>query len=161
MFPFLGQGLNAGLEDVACLVERLDARRGDWAGALEEYQQIRKPNCDAVTELAAMHYAELAVDARDPAFVLRKRVEARITALLPDELPSPYHVVSFSDKPYADAQRLAKIHRRIVESALRLRGLEERWGTEELDTELRDTALKALSGRRRVLKQRRAAKSAR
>jgi len=117
MFPFLGQGLNAGLEDISVLLDCL-ANTRDWERALGQYQVLRKANCDAVTDIAAQHYEELAQAARDPHFVQRKALEVRLGELFPGELVSPYHVVSFSDRPYVEARRTAALQARIIDRLL-------------------------------------------
>jgi kynurenine 3-monooxygenase len=115
MFPFLGQGLNAGLEDLSVLLDCLQMGDRSWLGALGVYQSARKANCDAVTEIAAQHYLELAEATQDPQYLLRKQLEERLGELFPDELASPYHIVSFSDRPYLEARRTAALQRRIIE----------------------------------------------
>ncbi|HWA74417.1 MAG TPA: NAD(P)/FAD-dependent oxidoreductase [Polyangiaceae bacterium] len=118
MFPFLGQGLNAGLEDLSVLLDCIQHGDGSWQDALGVYQKARKANCDAVTEIAAQHYGELAEATKDPRFLLRKRLEVRLGELFPKELASPYHIVSFSDRPYLEARRTAALQRRIIEQLI-------------------------------------------
>jgi kynurenine 3-monooxygenase len=118
MFPFLGQGLNAGLEDISVLLNCLDVEGRSWPESLLAYQESRKANCDAVTAIAADHYRELAQAAAEPAFLLRKRLEVRLGELFPDELASPYHIVSFSDRPYLEAFRTAELQGKVIERLL-------------------------------------------
>jgi kynurenine 3-monooxygenase len=143
MFPFLGQGLNAGLEDVSVLVGCL-ASTGDWERALAQYQLLRKPNCDAVTDIAAHHYEELAESARDPGFVLRKRLEIRLGQLFPRELASPYHIVSFSERPYVEARRTAALQARIIDRLLARPGLAQALESTMLDQEIISVARSVL-----------------
>lgn len=144
MVPFLGQGLNAGLEDALTLTEAVRAMPNDWRRALELYETARKPSCDAVTDLAEEHYRELALDARSPDFLWRKRVEARLMALLPDRFSTVYSIVSFSERPYTDVAHIAAIQRALINEILRLPDLAKRWDTPELDRELLDLALRTL-----------------
>jgi kynurenine 3-monooxygenase len=44
LVPFLGQGLNAGLEDCSVLAECIDRNPGDWATALRKYNADRRSN---------------------------------------------------------------------------------------------------------------------
>jgi kynurenine 3-monooxygenase len=118
MFPFLGQGLNAGLEDISVLLNCLDVEGRSWPEALIAYQESRKANCDAVTAIAANHYRELAQATAEPRFLLRKQLEVRLGELFPDELASPYHIVSFSDRPYLEAFRTAELQDRVIERLL-------------------------------------------
>lgn len=118
MFPFLGQGLNAGLEDISVLLDCLQQPGRTWQQALRMYQDSRKANCDAVTDIAAQHYRELAEATKDPQFLLRKQLEVRLGELFPEELASPYHIVSFSDRPYLEAHRTALLQERIIDGLI-------------------------------------------
>lgn len=151
MFPFLGQGLNAGLEDVVTLIERLEATGDDWPNAIAQYQSLRKPDCDAVTELAANHFSELAQNTRDPDFVLRKRVESKLAALLPAQFISPYHIVSFSDRPYREVQTIAELQRKVVDRLMLLSDIDARCETPQFDDEIRSVALATLDAERTIL----------
>jgi kynurenine 3-monooxygenase len=145
MFPFLGQGLNAGLEDVSVLLDCLIAAEHQWGRALVEYQRLRKPNCDAVTDIAAAHYRELAEATRDPKFVLRKRLETRLGELFPQELQSAYHVVSFSDRPYLEAQRAAVLQDQIVDRILAMNNIDQDLESGAIDAALRSLARAVLA----------------
>lgn len=77
MVPFLGQGMNAGFEDCQTLLDCLDLS-SEWETALLDYQRLRKPNCDAVTELSRRHFAELSEHVGDPRFIVQKKLEQKI-----------------------------------------------------------------------------------
>jgi len=136
MFPFLGQGLNAGLEDISVLLDCLQQGGGSWQTALGVYQNSRKANCDAVTEIAAQHYQELAEATKDPRYLLRKQLEVRLGELFPEELASPYHIVSFSDRPYLEACRTAALQRRIIEGVMWRVDDEQKLESGRLDSDL-------------------------
>jgi kynurenine 3-monooxygenase len=136
MVPFLGQGLNAGLEDISVLVDCVTDGESDWQAALYRYQQRRKLNCDAVSDIAAQHFNELAEAARDPRFLWKKKLEVRLGQLFPKELESPYHIVSFSDRPYLEACRSAALQRRVLDRLLVRPELEQGYGSEGFEREL-------------------------
>ncbi|NUP13576.1 MAG: FAD-dependent monooxygenase [Polyangiaceae bacterium] len=146
MYPFLGQGLNAGLEDATTLADFVTAYGDDWASALAHYESARRENCDAVIDIAAEHYDEIARSARESDFILRKRLESRLTELFPDELASPYHVVSFTNRPYTEARHTADLQTLIIDRMLAHDDLAARIGSEELDHELRRLAFSYLRG---------------
>src|SRR5207244_12187455 len=50
--PFFGQGMNCGFEDCSVLNSLIDKYSDDWKIILSEYQQLRKPDGDAIADLA-------------------------------------------------------------------------------------------------------------
>jgi len=108
--PFYGQGMNAGFEDVRVLAECLDratgaAGSGDLAAALAEYHTLRKPNADAIADMAIENFTEMRDKVGSPAFRYRKRIEQAIHDAFPDRVAPQYNLVSFSTVPYAEARR--------------------------------------------------------
>ncbi|MFF2062818.1 FAD-dependent oxidoreductase [Streptomyces sp. NPDC058200] len=57
--PFLGQGVNLGLEDCAALDRLLFAHRGERAAVLARFQQERVPEHEAAAALSLANYREL------------------------------------------------------------------------------------------------------
>lgn len=102
--PFYGQGMNAGFEDVRVLAECLDRIR-DLPAALAEYHALRKPNADAIADMAIENFVEMRDRVGSPAFRYRKRVEQTIHDAFPDRVHPQYNLVSFSTVPYAEARR--------------------------------------------------------
>jgi kynurenine 3-monooxygenase len=100
--PFYGQGMNAGFEDVRILNELLDKHQDNWSDTLKEYQENRKPNTDAIAELAMQNFIEMRDLVADETFVLRKKIEAAIHKRYKNYLPL-YSMVTFSDIPYSEA----------------------------------------------------------
>lgn len=102
--PFYGQGMNAGFEDVRVLAECLDRSR-ELPAALAEYHALRKPNADAIADMAIENFVEMRDKVGSPAFRYRKRVEQALHDALPDRVHPQYNLVSFSTVPYAEARR--------------------------------------------------------
>ncbi|MDI9319657.1 MAG: NAD(P)/FAD-dependent oxidoreductase [Phycisphaerales bacterium] len=98
--PFYGQGMNAGFEDCTVLSSLMDEYGEDWHKILSEYEQKRKPNGDAVGELALMNFVEMRDKVADPNFLERKKIEKDLGKLFPNEFISVYEMVSFSHTPY-------------------------------------------------------------
>ncbi len=103
--PFYGQGMNCGFEDCRILAECLARHGGCAAAALDEYQRSRKPDADAIAEMALENFVEMRDKVADPAFRYRKRVEQALHAMLPDRVQPQYNLVSFSTVPYSEARR--------------------------------------------------------
>ena len=110
--PFFGQGMNCAFEDVVELDRCLDEADEDWAVALPRYAERRKPNADAIAELALENFVEMRDKVGSPAFRLGKRVEHAIERLVPDRFESLYELVSFTTVPYAEARQRAAAQRR-------------------------------------------------
>ena len=102
--PFYGQGMNAGFEDCSVLNELLD-RYGDaaWPAVFAEFQAQRKPNADAMADLALYNFTEMRDRVADPRFLLQKKIEGRIAAQYPGRWTPLYSQVTFSHTPYAEA----------------------------------------------------------
>lgn len=115
--PFYGQGINCGFEDAADLVGRLGSGRIDEA--LEAYQRARKPNADAIADMALDNFVEMRDKVGRPDFLYRKKVEQALHAAFPERCQPQYNLVSFSTVPYTVAKRrgddLARLIDRVVE----------------------------------------------
>lgn len=127
MVPFLGQGMNAGLEDCTVLAECMQRADGDRAKMLAEYESRRKPDCDMVTSLAERHYDELAVGVQDPTALLRRRIEQRLHDQDPDRFSPLYNLISFTHLPYARLPSLVARQEPLVDALVALPDVEQRW----------------------------------
>ena len=102
--PFYGQGMNAGFEDCSVLNELLDQHGDDdWTAVFAEFEAQRKPNNDAMADLALYNFAEMRDRVADPRFLLQKKIEARISTQFPGKWTPLYSQVTFSHTPYAEA----------------------------------------------------------
>ena len=103
--PFYGQGMNAGFEDCTVLNQLLDQHGdADWPAVFDEFQRQRKPNADAMADLAVYNFVEMRDRVGDPRFLLQKKVESKIAAQFPGRWTPLYTQVTFSpDVPYAQA----------------------------------------------------------
>jgi kynurenine 3-monooxygenase len=110
--PFFGQGMNCAFEDVVELDRCLGETDDDWPAALATYAERRKPNADAIAELALDNFVEMRDKVASPVFRLGKRVEHAIERWAPDHFDSLYELVSFTTIPYAEARRRAAAQRR-------------------------------------------------
>ena len=101
--PFYGQGMNAGFEDCTILSALMDKHGEDWDTILKAYQVMRKPNGDAVRQLALDNFTEMRDKVADPKFLERKKIEKDLGKRFPDLFVSVYEMVSFSHTPYDTA----------------------------------------------------------
>lgn len=119
--PFYGQGMNAAFEDCRVLADRLaaHARRAGatpaaLAAALDEFQHLRKPNADAIADMAIENFVEMRDLAGRADFQHRKKIEQALHAAMGEPLTPQYNLVSFSNVPYAEAQARGRRIARIV-----------------------------------------------
>jgi kynurenine 3-monooxygenase len=136
MVPFLGQGMNAGLEDCTVLAGLLERHGDDWDAAFRDYERVRKPQCDAVTELARQHFHELAERVGDPAHRRRRETENKIHKLFPDRFIPLYAMIAFTHIAYATAQAIAAAQDAVVAEVMALPDIESRWGTPDLEQQI-------------------------
>ena len=102
--PFYGQGMNAGFEDCTVLNQLLDQYGdADWPRVFSEFQARRKPDADAMADLAVYNFVEMRDRVADPRFLLQKKIEAKIAGQYPDQWRPLYSQVTFSHTPYAHA----------------------------------------------------------
>ncbi len=128
--PFFGQGMNSAFEDCTILNETIEA--GDnWADVLNAYQQSRKPNTDAIAELALQNFIEMRDLVSDPAFILRKKVEMRLQALFPNRWVPLYSQVTFSHTPYSEALKSGNEHDQLMKRIMAFEGIAEHWQNDD------------------------------
>lgn len=112
--PFHGQGMNAGFEDCVALDDCLESNPDDWEAAFVSFQAGRKPNADAIADMALENYVEMRDSVRDPKFQLRKEAAWKLEALYPDRFIPRYSMVMFHLLPYADAYARGRIQEKIL-----------------------------------------------
>ncbi|MGB0195553.1 MAG: FAD-dependent oxidoreductase, partial [Flavobacteriales bacterium] len=131
--PFYGQGMNSGMEDCSVLSELLDSMESseDWAKTMQRYTELRKPSGDAILELALRNYIEMRDKTGDPAFLLRKKIEAKLATNYPGRWLPLYSQVTFSHTPYEEALEAGQRQDRIMEKILSQEGIEADWDRPE------------------------------
>lgn len=145
--PFYGQGMNAGFEDCRVLKDLLDelGDPDDWGEVFRRFFALRKPNADAIADLALMNFVEMRDRVADKRFLLRKKIEGKIHALFGDAYLPLYSMVTFSHLPYAEALRKGREHDALMERIMGVEGIEERWDTPEGEALLRAEVEQALA----------------
>ncbi len=122
--PFYGQGMNAAFEDVLVLRECVEKNPGDLNAAFREYDRLRKPNVDALAELALQNFVEMRDKTGNRSFRWKKKVEHVLHRLFPRWFVPLYTMVTFTRIPYAEARRRAIMQdRALVAGGVLLFGL--------------------------------------
>lgn len=112
--PFYGQGMNASFEDCAVLARCIGEGGGNLASAYARYEALRRPNTDALADLAIENFIEMRDKVGSAAFRRKKRFEHLLETLLPNWYVSLYHMVSFTTIPYAEAVGRARRQERKI-----------------------------------------------
>ncbi|HZW06581.1 MAG TPA: NAD(P)/FAD-dependent oxidoreductase [Phycisphaerales bacterium] len=112
--PFFGQGMNAAFEDVRVLAECLQRHNADTRAAVDECQRLRKPNADAIAQMALENFIEMRDKVGSRAFLWKKKLEHAVQGVAPGKFPSRYELVSFSTVPYAEAMEAGRRFDRLL-----------------------------------------------
>lgn len=123
--PFYGQGMNCSFEDCIVLDECIEEFGGDWTRVLDAYQKLRKPNADAIANLALQNFVEMRDLVGSDAFLHKKKVEHTLSEKHPDLFVSQYERVTFSTRDYAEALAYGELNDRVLEAIIQ-NGWEER-----------------------------------
>ncbi|NVK26733.1 MAG: FAD-dependent monooxygenase [Flavobacteriia bacterium] len=130
--PFYGQGMNAGFEDCTIFEQFLEETNEDWEKAMKLYEEERKPNGDAIADLAMQNFVEMRDLTGDPKFLLRKKIERKFSTLHPEKWLPLYSMVTFSHIPYAEANAEGKRQDAIMEQVMAMPNIEEKWDSQEV-----------------------------
>ncbi len=96
--PFYGQGMNASFEDVLVLDEVITQNKGEsWQVVFEKFQKIRKPDADAIADLAIDNYYEMRDHVANKDFKLKRKIEMALEKTFPNQYASKYSLVTFNE----------------------------------------------------------------
>ncbi len=101
--PFHGQGMNLGFEDCSELMRLLDKHQENWSRAIREFDAIRRPNSNAIAQMALENYVTMRSSVVDPKFQLKKELGFELEKRCPDRFVPRYSMVMFHRLPYAQA----------------------------------------------------------
>lgn len=132
--PFFGQGMNAGFEDCSVLNELMEKHKEDWLTVFKEFQTLRKPDADAIADLAVGNFTEMRARTADPKFLLQKKIEAKLHEHHPDKWIPAYSQVTFSPHiRYSEALRNSRRQEAIMQKIMSEPGIEYRWNSSEIE----------------------------
>lgn len=116
--PFHGQGMNAAFEDCSALDRWLQIHGNDWQRVFESFARERKPDADAIADMALENYIEMRSTVRDPKFQLKKELSFLLEERHPDRFIPRYSMVMFHRIPYSAAQRRGAIQEQILDQLM-------------------------------------------
>jgi kynurenine 3-monooxygenase len=132
--PFYGQGMNCGFEDCVVLDELITKHKENWHEIFAEYQSLRKPDGDAVADLALNNFVEMRDKTADPKFLLQKKIEAKFSAKHPDKWIPLYSMVTYSPQiRYSTAMKEGARQEEIMKPIMALPDIEKIWDSEEVE----------------------------
>ncbi len=132
--PFFGQGMNCGFEDCSVLNSLIDKHQENWAAILPEYQQLRKPDADAIADLALNNFVEMRDKVADPKFLLQKKIEAAFSKKYPGKWTPAYAQVTFSPQiRYSEALVNGKKQEAIMQQVMAMPDIADKWQDEEIE----------------------------
>lgn len=120
--PFYAQGMNAAFEDCAELEDCLARHGRDREAAFGAYQEIRKPNTDALAEMSLTNFRELMDRVRSPRLRLRRSLDLFLHKLVGNAWMPLHARVTHTTVPYARAVEITRRQDRIL-AALGLGGV--------------------------------------
>jgi len=134
MVPFFGQGCNCGFEDTLWLSKLLDkhvCRDGkvvpelctgeNFAACFAATETERKPNAEAICDMALENFVEMRDKTGDVRFQALKKVENKLENKFPEKIRSRYAMVCYGGEgnvSYANAKSLGLVQWDILEQLL-------------------------------------------
>ncbi len=126
--PFYGQGMNCGFEDCRVFEDILNDTEDNWEVALNRYQESRKPNADAIADLAIENYTEMRDLVADENFLLRKQIESKLQSLFPGQWIPQYSMVTFNENiSYSQAREVGIRQREIMDRVMDAPDIKSNW----------------------------------
>ncbi|HLW24874.1 MAG TPA: NAD(P)/FAD-dependent oxidoreductase [Steroidobacteraceae bacterium] len=119
LVPFHGQGMNCCLED--CLeLDQCLATGSEWECVFEAFYARRKPNTDAIAEMALENYLEMRERVVDPRFQLQQSLALELERRFPERFIPRYSMVMFHHEiPYRTALERGRVQARLLEELTR------------------------------------------
>ncbi|MDH5476657.1 MAG: FAD-dependent monooxygenase [Cyclobacteriaceae bacterium] len=132
--PFYGQGMNAGFEDCRILNDMLNTHHDDWNIVLPLFQKERKPDADAILELALRNFIEMRDSVSDENFLIRKKIEAKLHEQYPEKWIPLYSMVTFHENMrYSEAIEKGEKQKTIMDKVMAQQGILENWNSIDLE----------------------------
>lgn len=117
--PFYGQGMNSSFEDCVILDDMMEKYLPNWDKVFDAYQVERKPNADAIADLALQNFIEMRDLVGDKDFLYQKKIEHRLCSLYPEQFKSQYELVTFSNQPYHEALNKGQHNTELVQKIIK------------------------------------------
>lgn len=135
--PFYGQGMNCGFEDCVVLNRLIDKYGDITSECLHEYEALRKPDGDAIADLAIANFVEMRDKTADKTFLLQKKIEARFSEKHPEKWVPLYSMVTYSPHiRYSEALINGNKQQSIMDQVMVMPHIEEKWDSTEVEQKI-------------------------
>jgi kynurenine 3-monooxygenase len=132
--PFYGQGMNCGFEDCVVLDRLIEKHGENWENIFSEFEQLRKPDGDAIADLAVGNFIEMRDKVGQEKFLLQKKIEAWFSSRHPDKWIPQYTMVTYSPHiRYSEALSEGQKQERIMQQVMKTPGIETKWDSAETE----------------------------
>jgi kynurenine 3-monooxygenase len=112
--PFFGQGMNASFEDCEVLLDCIDECNGNWQAIFAAFSEKRKPDTDAIAQMALENYMEMRDMVVQPEYLARKKLTNQLYVKFRNRFIPRYNMVSFTSIPYSEVYKRGKIQQEII-----------------------------------------------
>ncbi|GLX86727.1 kynurenine 3-monooxygenase [Thalassotalea loyana] len=111
--PFHGQGMNCGFEDCFDLLIQVPSseNNADWQTIFSNTESLRKPNANAIADMALENYIEMRSSVAKESFIRQKAIAHQLQSWFPEQFTPRYAMVMFGAMPYSTAQELGETHK--------------------------------------------------
>ncbi len=125
--PFYGQGMVSGFEDCHVFHQLAEGMWNDKRSLFEAFERSRKPDGDAIADLALRNFIEMRDLVADEQFLLRKKIEKALNQKHPQKWVPLYSMVTFSEMRYSEALAEGKIQDEKMNKVLSLPNIANNW----------------------------------
>lgn len=138
--PFHGQGMNLAMESCRVLDRIIREHPDDLELAFAKYEADRKPDADAIADMALENYVEMRAGVVDPAYLLKRELALEMERRYPDKIGARYGMVMFTTMRYSELKKRASLQNEIF--AELVAGISS---VDEVDFDLADRLVSRLS----------------
>jgi len=112
--PFFGQGMNASFEDCNVIMDCIKKGNNNWPQIFSSYNKLRKPDADAIADMAIENYIEMRDSVLRSDYISQKKVANLLFSKFPNIFIPRYNMVSFTSIPYNEVYARGKIQQDII-----------------------------------------------
>ena len=132
--PFYGQGMNCGFEDCVVFDQLMNQYKDDWSTIFTKFEQSRKPDGDAIADLAVANFIEMRDKVGKAEFLLQKKIEAWFSGKHPDKWIPLYTMVTYSPQiRYSEALHEGRSQEKIMQKVMAMPGISDKWDSPEVE----------------------------
>jgi kynurenine 3-monooxygenase len=125
IYPSYGQGANAGFEDCVVLDNCLDRWGDDLTTAISLFEELRRPNTDAIADLSKQHLIDLCEAIGSLERTLKDRIERKLNRMYAESYIPLYSMVAFTNMPYATAVQIHQDRSVFIDALIKLPAVRE------------------------------------